>query len=87
MLGLTVHFLEDEGKFRTFLLGLPRIEGRHSGENLADRVSDIIHEYRFKDRIGFFVTDNAKSNNTCLEHLGIELGFKKEHRRRVEWRS
>jgi hypothetical protein len=81
LLGLTVHFLDDEGKFRTFLLGLPRIEGRHSGENLADRVSDIIHEYRFEDRIGFFVTDNAESNDTCLEHLGIELGFKKEHRR------
>ncbi|KAJ0126570.1 hypothetical protein HZ326_30328 [Fusarium oxysporum f. sp. albedinis] len=28
LLGLTVHFLDDEGKFRTFLLGLPRIEGR-----------------------------------------------------------
>ncbi|KAK2926510.1 HAT, C-terminal dimerization domain [Fusarium oxysporum f. sp. vasinfectum] len=26
LLGLTVHFLDDEGKFRTFLLGLPRIE-------------------------------------------------------------
>ncbi|KAL6405698.1 Ribonuclease H-like protein [Ilyonectria robusta] len=37
LLGLVVHFLDDEGKFHTFLLGLPQIEGRHSGENLADR--------------------------------------------------
>ncbi|KAI8406519.1 hypothetical protein FOFC_13989 [Fusarium oxysporum] len=27
LLGLAVHFLDDEGKFRTFLLGLPQIEG------------------------------------------------------------
>lgn len=81
LLGLTVHFLDDEGKFRTFLLGLPRIEGRHCGENFAGRVSEIIHEYGFEDRVGYFVTDNAESNDTCLEDLGIELGFKKQHRR------
>ncbi|XP_044716004.1 transposase [Hirsutella rhossiliensis] len=81
LLGLTVHFLDDEGKFRTFLLGLPRIEGRHCGENLADRVSEIIHEYGFEDRVGYFVTDNAESNDTCLEDLGTELGFNKQHRR------
>ncbi|OBS17423.1 hypothetical protein FPOA_12072 [Fusarium poae] len=81
LLGLTVHFLDDEGKFRTFLLGLPRIEGRHGGENLADRVSEILHEYGIEERTGYFVTDNAGSNDTCLEDLGIELGFKKQHRR------
>lgn len=81
LLGLTVHLLDDEGKFRTFLLGLPQIEGRHSGENLADRVSEIIHEYGIEDRIGYFVTDNADSNDTCLESLGTEFGFNKQHRR------
>ena len=60
---------------------MPRIEGRHSGENLADRVSEIIHEYNIEGRIGYFVTDNAESNDTCLDHLGIELGFNKQHRR------
>lgn len=74
LLGLTVHFLDDEGKFRTFLLGLPQIEGRHSGENLADRVS-------LEDRIGYFVTDNAENNDTCLEDLGTEFGFDKQHKR------
>lgn len=59
LFGLTVHFLDDNGKFCTFLLGLPQIEGCHSGENLADRVSEIINEYGFEDRIGYFVTDNA----------------------------
>ncbi|KAM0664385.1 hypothetical protein ACQRIU_006967 [Beauveria bassiana] len=81
LLGLTVHFIDDEGVFRTFLLGLPRIEGRHSGENLAERVSEIIHEYGFENRVGYFVTDNAESNDTCLAHLGSEMGFEKPHRR------
>lgn len=80
LLGLTVHFLDDEGNFRTFLLGLPQMEGR-SGENLAVRVSEIIHEHGLESRIGCFVTDNAESIDTCLEHLSSELGFKKPHRR------
>ncbi|XWX00767.1 hypothetical protein V2A60_008788 [Cordyceps javanica] len=60
---------------------LPRIESRHSGENLADRVSEIIHEYNIEGRIGYFVTDNAESNDTCLDHLAVELGFNKQQRR------
>lgn len=81
LLGLTVHFLDDEGKFRTFFLGLTRIEGRHSGENLADRVSEIFHEYSIEGRIGYYVTDNAESNDTCLDHLAVELGFNRQQRR------
>ncbi|OAQ60846.1 transposase-like protein [Purpureocillium lilacinum] len=42
---------------------------------------EILHEYGFEDRVGYFVTDNAESNDTCLEDLGSELGFKKQHRR------
>ncbi|KAL6406171.1 hypothetical protein AUP68_04773 [Ilyonectria robusta] len=81
LLGLTVHFLNDEGKFRTFLLGLPQIEGRHSSKNLTDRISKIIHEYRFEDRIRYFITDNTDSNNTYLKDLGIKFGFNKQHQR------
>ncbi|KPA35844.1 transposase [Fusarium langsethiae] len=59
LLGLTVHFLDDEGKFRT----------------------EIIYEYGFEGRVGYFVTDNAESNDTCLEELATELGFNKQHHR------
>ncbi|KAM3451813.1 hypothetical protein MY8738_008519 [Beauveria namnaoensis] len=81
LLDLTVHFIDDGGKLRTFLLGLPRIEGQYSGENLADRVSGIIHEYNLNGRVGYFIANNAESNDTCLDELAGELGFKKQHRR------
>ncbi|KAM3538105.1 hypothetical protein ARSEF1564_008976 [Beauveria bassiana] len=47
------------------------------GENLADRVSEIIYEYDLNGRVGYFITDNAESNDTCLDELAGELGFKK----------
>ncbi|KAF5229122.1 hypothetical protein FANTH_14297 [Fusarium anthophilum] len=72
LLGLTVHFLDDNGKFRTFLLGLPRIEGRHGGENLADCISEILHEYEVEERTGYFVTDNAAATTRVLKIWRIE---------------
>ncbi|KFA70571.1 hypothetical protein S40285_09319 [Stachybotrys chlorohalonatus IBT 40285] len=48
LLGLTVHFLDDEGKFHTFLLGLPRIEGHHSGkESNSTCLKDLSIEFGF----------------------------------------
>ncbi|KAK8011833.1 hypothetical protein PG989_000093 [Apiospora arundinis] len=80
LLGLTVHFLDDAGKFRTFLLGLPRIEGRHGGENLADRVSEILHEYGIEERTGLedkttydVMTDNATRWNSS--EATMERGY------------
>jgi hypothetical protein len=70
-----VHFLNNKGKFCIFLLGLPWIEGRHGGENLANRSSEILYEYGIEERTGYFITDNAGSNNTYLKDLGIKLGF------------
>ncbi|KAL9561355.1 hypothetical protein ACKAV7_014710 [Fusarium commune] len=55
--------------------------GRHCGENLAGRVSEIIYEYGFECRVGYFVTDNAESNDMYLEELATELGFNKQHHR------
>ncbi|KAI7771376.1 hypothetical protein LZL87_013875 [Fusarium oxysporum] len=81
LLGLTVHFLDDEGKFHTFLLGLLQIKGHHYSKNLAGRVSEIIYEYSFEGRIRYFITDNAESNNTCLKELTIKLGFNKQYHR------
>jgi hypothetical protein len=60
-----------------FLLGLLQIEGRHYGENLTGRVSEIIYEYSFKGRIGYFITDNTESNNTYLKELATKLSFNK----------
>jgi hypothetical protein len=74
-----MHFLNNKGKFRTFLLGLLQIKGHHGSKNLADCVSEILHKYGIKERTGYFIIDNAGSNDMCLEDLGIELGFKKQY--------
>jgi len=49
------------------LLGLQQVISEHSGENIAAVLLKLFKEYSISGRIGFFMLDNAKSNDTCVE--------------------
>jgi len=78
--GIVAHFIDADARKCTFLLGLPQIEGSHTGENIAESVGAIIGEFNIQDRIGYFVLDNAGNNDTCIEALAAEFGFNPKHR-------
>lgn len=75
LLGVVVHFIDTKGKVWQFLLGLPHHHDSHSGHNLAETFVSIACQYNLQDRIGYFTTDNASNNDTCMEFLGAEFGF------------
>ena len=79
--GIVAHFIDENARKRTFLLGLPQIEGSHTGDNIAESVGAIIHEFNIQSRIGYFVLDNASNNDTCVEALAEEFGFNAQQRR------
>jgi hypothetical protein len=66
--GIPVHFLY-KGKYKSLLLALPRQVSSHSGENIAARILDVFSSF------GYFVSDNAHPNNTCLKCLASKLDF------------
>ena len=68
-LGIISHFIDAKGLKRDILLGFPRVIGPHSGENLASYIRQVIDQYEFSGRLGYFITDNAESNDTCLQKL------------------
>jgi hypothetical protein len=43
-------------------------------------VSAIIAEYGLADKIGYFTTDNASSNKSCMDELAKEHSFASEER-------
>lgn len=81
LLGINVFFLTSSGTLRKFLVGLPHAEGRHTGDSLAEEVAQIITEWGIGGQLGYFVTDNASNNDTCMEALAEEFGFNHKHRR------
>jgi hypothetical protein len=80
LLGLCAHFINSDGEPITTLLALPRQKGRHDGFNIAETVSEIIASYSLQDRLGYFTTDNASSNKTCLDYIASEHGFERDRR-------
>ena len=75
LLGLCAHFINNDGKPITTLLALPKQAGKHSGFNMAETVNAIIASYSLQDKVGYFTTDNASANKTCLELIAKEHGF------------
>ena len=73
--GIVVHFIDAKYKLRTFLLSLPHISGRHTGVNQSELLKEIIYEFGIGDKLGFFITDNADNNDTCIYDLAGELAL------------
>lgn len=70
---ICAHFIDQIGKLRVLLIGLPRLVGEHTGENIAYCLLRIFKIYEIEPRIGSFVTDNASNNNTLLRSLAEHL--------------
>ena len=82
LLGINVFFIDMDWNHRKLLLGLPSVQGRHTGENLADEVASALAEFGIdSSRLGYFVLDNARNNDTAIAALADEFGFDPEHRR------
>jgi hypothetical protein len=52
----------------------------HSGQAIAQTVVPVIKDYNFSDKLGFFVLDNASSNDTCVAELAKQYNFNLEER-------
>lgn len=55
------------------LIALRRVIGLQAGKVIAERIIQVIQKYSFEKRLGYFVLDNAISNNTCIEATLQEL--------------
>ena len=80
-LGINAQFVDKNFKLRKVLLGLPQLDGRHTGEALAEEVCKVLSFWKLDDRIGFFTLDNATNNDTAMKAIGDTFGFDGTERR------
>ncbi|TKA52632.1 hypothetical protein B0A49_13533, partial [Cryomyces minteri] len=67
LLGVVAHFLDANDQRQTVLVGLPRLFGHHSGENIASTVCKVLDEYEITNKVGCFMMDNASNNGTMID--------------------
>ncbi|KNB17838.1 hypothetical protein FOXG_22067 [Fusarium oxysporum f. sp. lycopersici 4287] len=78
--GITCVFRDSNNRPQKCVLGLPELTERHTGENIAGQIIEIIREYEISDKLGYFTLDNAGNNKTSMGELGLEFGFDWEKR-------
>jgi hypothetical protein len=69
IVGIIAHYFSSSGKAKDCLLGLKRVCGTHSGENMAQCIVPVLEHYELKNRIGYFVLDNISSNDLCVRAI------------------
>ena len=69
LLGVVSHYLDQEMKARSVAIVLKTVDGVHSGENIAPVMISVIDEFEIGSKLGYFVTDNAGNNDTCIAIL------------------
>jgi len=79
--GVYIYYLNKEGHIIDYMLALPAQLGQHSGINYAEVIGNVLNIFKItKERLGYFITDNAHINNTCLDYLAVKFSFNKAYR-------
>lgn len=74
ILGVIAMWIDATGMRRVTVLGMRRIYGEHTGDNLGSVVLELIKEFNIvEDQIGYFMLDNVSSNDTGVEFILKEL--------------
>ena len=60
----------------TILLGLHRLKGPYSKENIAEAIIAVVKTYKITNKIGYFILNNAGSNNTYISTIIKQFGIK-----------
>ena len=66
LLGVVAHFTAEDGQLRCLTLGMRELEWEHSGENQAAIILNVLDDFEIRNRLGYFMMDNAKSNDTLI---------------------
>lgn len=72
-LGMVAHWMDENLRLHSTVLGLRQFRGRHTGENQAKHFWNIIKTYQITEKISYFTLDNASNNDTAVQHIAKYL--------------
>jgi hypothetical protein len=73
IVGIVAHYLDKDLVVQSTLIGMRRVKGAHTGENIAEAMIPVLVEMGVVSRLGFFVGDNAGNNDTCWRAICRKL--------------
>ena len=58
------------------MLGLYCLKSPYFKENIAEAIIAVIKTYKIISKIGYFILNNARSNNTCINAIIEQFNIK-----------
>jgi hypothetical protein len=73
---VVAHFSNAASMIRDLPIDLPQLGGAHTSERIAEIINSTLTTYRITLlKLGYFVLNNATSNNTAVAALARLYGF------------
>jgi hypothetical protein len=72
-LAITVHFINEEFQMKNFLLDFDLIPFPHDGQQICNKIKEILFEFNFETKFIAITTDNAKNNVKGIRLLQTSL--------------
>jgi hypothetical protein len=69
LIAVVAHYIDSEGQRQQRFLALKPVEGEHTGVNIAAILLKAFKQYRVGKKIGYFILDNAKNNDTAVDEV------------------
>ncbi|KAM6513532.1 hypothetical protein FALCPG4_18958 [Fusarium falciforme] len=73
ILGVVGHYVTEDGQLEHHILALKDIDSEHDGSHLAAAILEVVDEWGFASKLGYFVMDNAGNNDTMMKSLSLGL--------------
>lgn len=67
------HFAFEKRKVECLLLLLTKIKAPHKGENQTNMIIATLLSYDIRNRLGYFVRNNASSNDILMDYISSNL--------------
>jgi hypothetical protein len=68
-MGVIIYYLDKDLINRSYLIGMRRINGAHTGENITETVIPVLVEIGIMSKLGYFIADNDARNDTCIRAI------------------
>jgi hypothetical protein len=63
------HFLDKKLNNKSLLIGIRRVRGSYSGENITEVIIPVLVKIKVISKLRYFITDNASTNNIIIKFI------------------
>ncbi|POW14357.1 hypothetical protein PSTT_03038 [Puccinia striiformis] len=72
-MAITVHGITSDWKMLDMLVGMPAVQGRHTGHNFSELIVDTLDDMEIADALFCITADNASNKGTLAQRVEFRL--------------